>query len=63
MDWDDTQHTKPAKQIIVGETLRDLSVDELTERIANLRAEIIRVEGELKSKRSQTAAADKLFKC
>jgi len=60
MDWDDTQR-KPAKQIIVGEPLSDLSVDELDQRIVNLRAEIIRVEGELKSKRSQNAAADKLF--
>ena len=61
MDWDD-ERPKPKKQIVVGDALTTLSVDELTERIEALKDEITRTEGELKAKKSQSAAADKLFK-
>ena len=61
MDWDEAR-PKPKKQIIVGEVLTDLSVDERNERTRKLREEIKRVETELKAKQSQNAAADKLFR-
>ena len=61
MDWDDAR-PKPKKQIVVGEVLHDLSVNELKERIDALRQEIARVEAELSGKQSQSEAADKLFK-
>ena len=61
MDWDD-ERPKSVRQVIVGDGLDTLSVDELQERIAALKAEIERVESELRKKQMQSAAADKLFK-
>lgn len=61
MDLDDFR-PRPKPQIVVGEKLEALSVGELEERIAALRAEIERVEAELSAKRSRVAAAEALFK-
>jgi uncharacterized small protein (DUF1192 family) len=61
MDWDDLK-PKPKREIIVGEKLEGLSVDELKERIAALTAEIGRVEAELAAKQKHEAAARSLFK-
>jgi uncharacterized small protein (DUF1192 family) len=61
MDWDEVR-PKPKAEIVVGEKLESLSVDELNARIAALRAEITRVEAELEVKRSRVAAAQSLFK-
>ena len=61
MDWEDAQ-AKPPKQIVVGAALDEVSVAELEERILALKAEILRVEKELRLKRQQSAAADQLFK-
>lgn len=61
MDWDDLA-PKPKKAVTLGEDLRTLSVAELTERIAALREEIARVEGELGAKKAHEAAAAAIFK-
>ena len=61
MDWDDVW-AKPQAIITVGTDLATLSVEDLTTRIAALKAEIVRVETELATKRSRVTAADALFK-
>jgi uncharacterized small protein (DUF1192 family) len=61
MDWDDVRQPQ-AGQVIVGENLERLSVGELAARVAALKAEIERVEGELERKRAHEAQAAALFK-
>ena len=61
MDWDEVR-PKPQAQITVGADLTTLSVQELEARVAALKAEIVRVETELASKRARVTAADALFK-
>lgn len=55
---------RPKKKIAheIGQDLALLSVDEITERVALLRAEIDRLEEALRSKRASRSAADKFFK-
>jgi uncharacterized small protein (DUF1192 family) len=62
MDWDDLVPKKPAKGTAIGESLETLSVAELEQRVAELKREIERVEGELAKKRAHEAAASALFK-
>ncbi len=61
MDWDDVR-PKPKPDIVVGEKLESLSVDDLLQRIAALESEIERVNTELAVKRGRVAAAEALFK-
>ncbi len=61
MDWDDVRQPQ-AGEVIVGENLERLSVGELAARVAALKAEIERVEGELERKRAHEAQAAALFK-
>jgi uncharacterized small protein (DUF1192 family) len=61
MDWDDLK-PKPVKAITVGEDLKSIGIAELEARVAALRAEIERVEAEIKSKRSHGEAASAFFK-
>ncbi len=61
MDWDELK-PKPAKAVTLGEDLKSLSVAELEARIVALRAEIERVEEELRAKKAHEAAASALFK-
>ncbi|MEL6505622.1 MAG: DUF1192 domain-containing protein [Pseudomonadota bacterium] len=57
---------EPQKQttnsITLGGDLSTLSVDDLDERIAALRAEIVRLETERKKKESHLSAAQSFFK-
>ena len=46
----------------IGMPLKDMSVTELNAYIANLTAEIARVEQEITTKQSSAAAADAFFK-
>ena len=48
MDWDETRPLQQ-RQVVVGEPLHDFSIEELRERVAALKAEILRVEAELKN--------------
>jgi len=61
MDWDEIR-PKPGSTITVGEPLHALSVSDLEERLAALRAEIERVEQEIAGKRAHEQAASALFK-
>jgi uncharacterized small protein (DUF1192 family) len=57
--FDDLEPQKQTKKL---RPLDDMSVDELKEYIANLQAEIARVEVAMKAKQSHMAAMDALFK-
>ncbi|MEP9387517.1 DUF1192 domain-containing protein [Mesorhizobium sp. KR9-304] len=59
--FDDEPLKKP-KPHEIGQDLSLLSVGELTERIALLRAEIERLEAELKAKSATKSAAESLFR-
>ena len=61
IDWDDVRPV-PRAQIMVGEKLETLSVEELEARIASLQQEIARVAAELASKCARVEAAAALFK-
>lgn len=56
---DDRPAKKPRHEI--GQDLSLLSVDELRQRIEDLRAEIARLEAELASKGTTRSAAEALF--
>jgi uncharacterized small protein (DUF1192 family) len=58
----DDEPTKPKRVHEIGQDLSLLSVGELDERIVQLRAEIERLEAELKAKGSTKAAAEALFR-
>lgn len=60
MDDDERPKKKIAHEI--GQDLALLSVNEITERVALLRAEIDRLEETLSSKRASRSAADQFFK-
>ena len=57
---DDLQPKKKTEKVY--RVLDDLSVEELEEYIAEMRAEITRVEAEIKAKTKHRSAADALFK-
>lgn len=58
----DDEPRKKAKPHEIGQDLSLLSVGELGERIALLRAEIARLEAELRAKGSTRTAAEALFR-
>ena len=58
----DDEPAKPKRVHEIGQDLSLLSVDELDERIAQLKAEILRLENELKAKGSTKLAAEALFR-
>ena len=60
MDDDDRPKKKIAHE--VGQDLSLLSVEELTERVKLLQAEIARLETDMTQKRAKRAAADQFFK-
>lgn len=61
MDWDEAR--QPAKEeIVVGQTLERMSVDELKALVAALQGEISRVEAEIERKKSIGDAAAAVFK-
>lgn len=54
------QKTAPSHEI--GQNIEDLSVQEITERMAILQAEIIRLEEARSAKQASLSAADAFFK-
>jgi len=57
---DELPKKKPVHEI--GQDLSLLSVEELAERIAALRAEIARLEASMAAKRASRTSADQFFK-
>jgi uncharacterized small protein (DUF1192 family) len=57
---DDIPKKRPGHEI--GQDLALLSIDELTDRIAVLKAEIARIEAALVAKRASRSSADQFFK-
>ena len=64
MDLEDLFPSKPGDPLVeLGkQDLDPMSVDELTERIAALKAEIDRVEAHMQAAQSHRSAAEELFK-
>ena len=64
MDIDDLFPSKPGDPLkeLARQDLDPISVDELTERIAALKAEIARVEAHLEAGAKHRSAAEELFK-
>jgi uncharacterized small protein (DUF1192 family) len=57
---DDRPRKKPVHEI--GQDLSLLSVEELAERIATLKAEIARLEASMAAKQASRSSADQFFK-
>ena len=55
---------RPKKKVVheIGQDLTLLSVGELTERVALLKEEIVRLEANMASKQASKSAADQFFK-
>ena len=60
--FDDEDRKKPASELVIGEDLATISVDELEERITLLEAEISRIKDEIVSKQATRASAENFFK-
>lgn len=58
----DDEPSKPKRAHEIGQDLSLLSLDEIEDRIGQLRAEIARLEGELRAKGSTRQAAEALFR-
>ena len=58
----DDEPKKPKKVHEIGQDLSALSVGELSERVAMLKDEIVRLEAEIKSKGAVKSAAEQFFK-
>ncbi|GHB38898.1 hypothetical protein GCM10007094_30470 [Pseudovibrio japonicus] len=60
-DDDDTPR-RATSGVVLGEPLSALSIHELNERLEQLKAEITRVEDEIKTKSNISASAERFFK-
>ena len=58
----DDDASKPRPELVIGEDLSAISVEELEERITTLEGEISRLRAEIVSKRSSMASAESFFK-
>ena len=58
---DDDRPRKPLSAV-PGENLTDLSIEELTARVALYQREIDRLNGEIEAKQKSRAAADSFFR-
>lgn len=59
---DEFDRPKSTSAITIGQTLDDLSVEELIERTRLLKAEIARVEAEIINKKSTKSDAEMVFR-
>jgi uncharacterized small protein (DUF1192 family) len=60
-DWDDARpRAKPVA--VIGEKLDDFSIADLEQRVKDLQDEVTRVRAAIARKKSQSSAADALFK-
>ncbi len=60
--FDEEDRPKPRPDIVIGEDLAAISVDELEKRISLLEAEISRLHAEIASKQATKASAEDFFK-
>ena len=60
--FDDDDRPKKKKAHEIGQDLTLLSVEELGERIALLKEEIVRLEANIAQKRASRTSADQFFK-
>ncbi len=60
--FNDEEPKKPAAEIVIGQDLSAISVDELEERITALEAEIARIRAEIVSKQATRTSAENFFK-
>lgn len=58
----DEEDLKPTSEHQIGQDLSLLSVEELSNRVTQLREEIVRLEGEIQSKGATKTAAEALFR-
>jgi uncharacterized small protein (DUF1192 family) len=58
----DEEPPKRKTELVIGEDLATLSIDELGERIEILKAEIARIEEAIAAKRESLGVADSFFK-
>ena len=61
-EMDEERSVKKTADIVIGEDLSLLSVEELEERISACEKEIERIRSELNAKKSSLAAAHSIFK-
>lgn len=61
MHIDDDENVKKSPEIVIGEDLEALSVDELKKRITLLKSEIDRIDSDIEKKQASKNAADKFF--
>jgi len=61
MHIDDEENSKKSSEIVIGEDLEPLSVDELKKRITLLKSEIVRIDSDIEKKQASKNAADKFF--
>lgn len=61
MAFIDDDRPKPKRAHELGQDVSLVSIGELEERIALLRAEIVRLEGEVDKRRASRSAADAVF--
>ena len=54
--------SKSDQQIIIGEDMSHLSLEDLSDRLAAVREEISRIEKAINSKKQQASLADGLFR-
>ena len=59
---DDEDRPRPGTRHEIGQDLALLSVEELVERIALMRAEIARLEADIGAKQASKSAADAFFR-
>ena len=59
---DDEERVKRQRDIVIGEDLSMLSVEELQDRIELLKQEIDRISADIQSKQSSLSAAEAFFK-
>ena len=60
--FDDEDRVKPRPDLVIGEDLSSISVDELEARITLLEGEISRLRAEIVSKQGTRASAESFFK-
>lgn len=60
--FDDENAPKPKAVFVPGQDVSLLSIADLTETIASLKEEIIRLEAAIKTKQGTRASAESLFK-